>query len=79
MGLGRPGYGCGMSQQTAHMWRLAGRYGAIGMEMALCVAGSTAAGNWLDGRLGSSPWLLLLGFGIGSAAAGVSLRRLIGR
>ncbi|MDH4249177.1 MAG: AtpZ/AtpI family protein [Deltaproteobacteria bacterium] len=45
------------------------RYSTIGLEMGLAVGLGFYAGRWLDARLGSTPWLLLLftffGFGAG--------------
>lgn len=45
------------------------RYSGLGLQFAATVGLSALAGNWLDGRLGTSPWLLLLcvflGFGLG--------------
>jgi F0F1-type ATP synthase assembly protein I len=37
----------------------------VGTELGLVVAVMTVGGWWLDGKLGSTPWLLLLGATIG--------------
>lgn len=51
------------SMSAAMQW--VARITNIGLEMAL----PTLLGYWLDGQLGTSPWLLvvgaLLGFGVG--------------
>lgn len=61
----------------AHMWALAGRYSAVGIEMAAAVAIGAVAGNWVDARLQTSPWALLAGFGIGIGAALKAVARVI--
>ncbi|MGH7366039.1 MAG: AtpZ/AtpI family protein [Candidatus Rokuibacteriota bacterium] len=42
-----------------------------------CVAIGLAAGYFADDWLGTSPWLLLIGLGLGIAAAGVNFYRTI--
>jgi F0F1-type ATP synthase assembly protein I len=46
---------------------------SIGLEMVL----PGLIGHWLDGRFGTGPWLLLLGFAAGMAAAGWHLVKLV--
>jgi F0F1-type ATP synthase assembly protein I len=41
----------------------------LGMTLAATVLAGLGAGYWLDGRLGTRPWLLLLGACLGLAAA----------
>jgi hypothetical protein len=41
------------------------RYSGLGLQFAAAVAVFTLAGRWLDARLGSSPWLLLIGVFLG--------------
>ncbi len=45
------------------------RYSGLGVQFAASVGLFALAGRWLDGRLDTSPWLLLagvfLGFGLG--------------
>ena len=47
--------------------RTAGRVSAVGMEFAGAVIGCLLIGWWADGKLGSSPWLAVLGILLGSA------------
>ncbi|MCK6544398.1 AtpZ/AtpI family protein [Myxococcota bacterium] len=47
--------------------RTAGRVSAIGMEFAGAVIGCLLAGWWLDGKLGTGPWLAAVGIILGSA------------
>lgn len=45
------------------------RYSGLGLQFAATIGVFALAGRWLDGRLGSSPWMLIggvfLGFGLG--------------
>ncbi len=46
-----------------------GDYAGVGLQFAFTIVAFMFAGMWLDRRLGSSPWLLIL-FVFGGAAAG---------
>ena len=37
------------------------RYGALGLQFAASVGFAAWGGHWLDGRLGTRPWFLILG------------------
>lgn len=41
---------------------------SVGLELGLSVVISVLFGMWLDGKLGTTPWLMLLWMGIGLAA-----------
>ena len=43
----------------------AGQYASVGLQFALGILVFTFAGSWLDRRLGTSPWLLMVGVGLG--------------
>ncbi len=49
----------------------------IGWYVAICIAGGTVLGVWLDGRLGLSPALTLVGLGLGIAAAFIGMFRML--
>lgn len=49
------------------------RYAGIGMHFAVTLLVFTFAGYRLDLWLGSSPWLLLLGVGLGFAGGMISM------
>jgi len=49
------------SRQEPDVWRLAG----VGLELAGTTAVLTLGGWWLDGVLGTEPWLLVVGVTIG--------------
>jgi F0F1-type ATP synthase assembly protein I len=56
-------------------WKSAGSYGTVGIEVILSVLVGFFGGYWLDGKLGTSPWLTLVGFTYGVAAAARALYR----
>lgn len=43
-----------------------GRASSVGIEFAIAVAGCALAGHWLDGKLGTAPWLAIGGTILGS-------------
>jgi F0F1-type ATP synthase assembly protein I len=62
--------GNGEPQSTSRVMRYAG----LGLEFAAVFFGFVWAGRYLDERLGSKPWLVLLGICLGF---GIALYRLI--
>ncbi|MCL5966947.1 MAG: AtpZ/AtpI family protein [Deltaproteobacteria bacterium] len=56
-------------------FRELGKYSALGLEMALSVLIGWWIGSWLDGKLGTTPWLMILWIGFGFAAGVRSLYR----
>jgi hypothetical protein len=55
------------------MWKKTARVGAVGLEMGIAVALGYLGGRWLDGRLGTDPYLGLAGLLLGVGAAGKAL------
>ena len=55
-----------------------GLVSAIGVAFAVLVSCGALAGNALDKRLGTSPWMLVLGVLLGIAAAFVNMARIVG-
>ena len=51
--------------------------GAIGIEMALATALGYFGGHWLDGHLGTAPWLMWIGLGLGIVAGFRGLWRIV--
>lgn len=51
-------------------YKALGGYGTLGIEIALCILFGAGAGHWLDGKFGTAPVLLILGFFFGLGAAG---------
>lgn len=58
-------------------WRSLASYGQLGTTLFACVAVGMAVGYGADLLLGTQPWLLLVGLGLGVGAAGVNLYRAI--
>jgi F0F1-type ATP synthase assembly protein I len=48
--------------------RQAQRVASVGLELAIAVVIGTLGGSWLDQRLGTRPWLALVGMLLGVAA-----------
>jgi F0F1-type ATP synthase assembly protein I len=51
------------------------QYAGAGLQFALTFLVLGAIGWWLDGRLGTGPWLMVLGILLGAAGAMYSLVR----
>jgi F0F1-type ATP synthase assembly protein I len=49
-------------------WKGVGRYGTVGLELALSVLVGLFGGQFLDRRFHTEPWLMLLGLAYGVAA-----------
>ena len=54
-----------------------GRYAGLGFKLAGSVVLFGAAGWWLDRKLGTTPWLLIVGVFLGAGLAFVSLLRAV--
>jgi F0F1-type ATP synthase assembly protein I len=49
------------------------RYSGLGLQLAASVVLFLLGGRWLDGKLGTDPWLTLIGAFVGGAAGFYSL------
>jgi F0F1-type ATP synthase assembly protein I len=58
------------SQRQAHP---AAKMAGVGLQFAGVVLLFTLGGHWLDQRLASEPWLLLIGLALGLVGGGLSL------
>jgi F0F1-type ATP synthase assembly protein I len=56
-------------------WKGVGTYGTVGLEVVLSVLVGLFGGSWLDKRLGTGPWLTVVGVVYGVAAAARALYR----
>ena len=65
------------SDDQRQMWRLAGRFSAVGIEMAVAVAVGTLGGYWLDEKLDTTPYLFWFGFVVGTGAAVRAIVRVV--
>ncbi len=61
--------------ESRKMFRTAAQVGAVGLEMGIAVAVGYFLGNWIDGKLDTTPLFGLLGLGAGVGAAGKALWR----
>ena len=66
-----------MSRDSERMWRIGGKYLAVGIEMVVAGVMGTMGGWWLDKKLGTEPYLLYFGIVVGIGAAGLTIVRLI--
>jgi ATP synthase protein I len=57
-----------MPLPPADQVRSLGALSAVGLAFVLAIGMGVGAGIWLDRQLGTSPWLLFLGLGLGFAA-----------
>ena len=63
--------------ERQRMWRLAGRYSGLGVEMAICIGGTTWAGYYADQKFGTKPWLFIFGLVVGTGAAIKAVIRIV--
>ena len=56
-------------------WKGVGRYGTVGLELALSILVGLFGGQWLDKKLGTHGILTLVGLAYGLAAGGRALYR----
>ena len=57
-----------MSKKEPSAWKEVGHAGTLGIELGLSVFLLAGFGYWLDGRLGTSPILTIIGGILGMAA-----------
>jgi ATP synthase protein I len=55
--------------------RAMGALATVGLSFVLAIVMGVAAGVWLDGKLGTSPWFFFLFLCLGFAAAVLNLYR----
>ena len=56
-----------------------GSLSTIGLELGLSIVLGYLGGRWLDGKLGTEPWLQWIGLALGLAAGALSLYRVVRR
>ena len=66
-----------MDPEAKKMWAIAANTGAVGLEIALAIGIGYFGGRYLDGKLGSTPWLEWVGFGAGIGASIKALIRVV--
>jgi ATP synthase protein I len=60
-------------------WKGLGTYGTVGLEFVLSIVLGLLAGQWLDKKFGTAPWLMMIGLGYGIAAGARALYRALKR
>ena len=66
-----------MDIETKKMWAIAGSTGAVGLEISFAIGIGYFAGRYLDGKLGTAPWLAWIGFAAGVGAGVKALIRVV--
>jgi hypothetical protein len=66
-----------MIRRRIEVYKGLGGAGTLGLEIVLSVLLGFFGGRWLDGRLGTEPYLAWLGFGLGVAAGARGLMRVM--
>ncbi len=56
-----------------------GLYSTVGIQLVISVVLGLYAGTWGDKKLGTDPWLMILGIVLGAAAGFYNLVRLISK
>lgn len=56
-------------------YKAIGSFGTLGLEIVACLLFGYFGGRWIDGELGSGPWLSVVGFLFGCGAAGKAIHR----
>ena len=68
-----------MKRGSGTKWGHQLRLSSVGLTLAISVAIGALGGWWLDGYLGTGPWLTVVGLVLGSAAGFYELVREVNR
>ena len=66
-----------MAPTSQTTWQLIGQLSTIGLSFVFAIVLGFAAGFWLDGVLGTKPWLSFIGFFFGLAAGVLNVYRVL--
>ena len=66
-----------MPPPTPTALQLIGQLSTIGMSFVLALVIGFGGGFWLDGKLGTKPWLTFIGFFLGVAAGVLNVYRIM--
>jgi F0F1-type ATP synthase assembly protein I len=66
-----------MAPTSQSTWQLIGQLSTIGMSFVFAIVLGFGAGFWLDGVLGTKPWLSFVGFFFGLAAGVLNVYRVL--
>ncbi len=68
-----------LNKEQREQLKQLGSLSTIGLELGLSIALGYLGGRWLDGKLGTEPWLQWIGLALGLAAGARSLYRVVRR
>ena len=66
-----------MAPTSPSTWQLIGQLSTIGLSFVFALVIGFGAGYWLDGVLGTKPWLSFVGFLVGLAAGVLNVYRVM--
>jgi len=66
-----------MAPTSQSTWQLIGQLSTIGMSFVFAIVLGFGGGFWLDGVLGTKPWLAFVGFFFGLAAGVLNVYRVM--
>jgi len=66
-----------MAPTSPTTWQLIGQLSTIGMSFVFALVIGFFGGYWLDGVLGTKPWLAFVGFFVGLAAGVLNVYRVM--
>jgi ATP synthase protein I len=66
-----------MAPTSPSTWQLIGQLSTIGMSFVFALVIGFGVGYWLDGMLGTKPWLAFVGFFLGLAAGVLNVYRVM--
>jgi len=66
-----------MAPTSPSTWQLIGQMSTIGMSFVFALVIGFGAGYWLDGVIGTRPWLSFVGFFLGLAAGVLNVYRIM--
>lgn len=66
-----------MAPTSQTTWQLIGQLSTIGMSFVFAIVIGFGGGFWLDGVLGTKPWLSFVGFFFGLAAGVLNVYRVL--
>jgi len=66
-----------MAPPSPTTWQLIGQLSTIGLSFVFALVLGFGGGFWLDGLLGTRPWLTFLGFFFGLAAGVLNVYRVM--
>jgi ATP synthase protein I len=65
----------GLGPQGGKLLKTTARLASVGIELSLSIVIGALGGRWLDGKLDTSPWLMIVGLILGVVAGFRSLIR----